>query len=589
MAVVRKKSQTNLQESEKKPRDFVKIAIKYAKEAASDKNKCRFGLYVRLAAKRFLNDLERAKEKNPPFIFDKWHAEDPCRFIEGLPHVEGTWDTETIVLHPSHVFATVNIFGFRKHDGSRRFTNVLWAVARKNAKTTWAAGVALYCEVAEDEVGPKVFSAATTGTQARVVFDIAKSMVNLTSDLREYFAVEAYANAIACYKNGGTFKPINSKASTQDGLNPSCVIFDEIHAQRNHDLINVLKSAAGARRNPLFLMTTTEGYESPGPWPEERKFAQQILKGILKADHYFCVIYAIDSKDEAYGIDTADDIFDERVWPKANPLIDVNPLMLPKLRELAIEAKAMPGKLAEFSIKRCNRASASAESWINLPKWQACGGKVDLDWLEGYPCIAALDLSSNTDFTSWRLVWNVKGRLYTFGRRWVPTQAVTHRTERGTVPYQGWVNSGLIEMTEGDVIDHAVIEKRIRDDYSRFKPEKIAYDQWNAQDLVNRLTADDFPMIQFIQGTKSYHPAMQELERLYMLGKVNHGGDEVLQWCASNLVARRDVNLNMAPDKKKSADKIDDMVTLLMCIGVSIAPTEAEDDMSEFFKSPVIA
>lgn len=545
----------------------------------ADKKGRKFGKWVRLAARRYLKDRKRAGRKGCPFVFDHWHANDPCRFLECLPHVEGTWGSETIVLHPAHVFATVNIFGFRLRDGTRRFSDALFAVARKNAKSTWAAGVALYCLAVEGEVGPQVISAATTGSQARIVWNVAKRQVERVPELREHFLLEPFANSIACYQNGGFFKPINAKASTQDGLNPSCVVLDEVHAHKTHDLLNVLKSAAGARRQPLFLLTTTEGYETPGPWPEERKFAQQVLEGAIEADHYFAVIYAIDDKD---------DLFDEAVWIKANPLMDVNPVLAAKLRTDALEAKAKPGKLAEFSIKRCNRPAASAESWLDLPKWAACAGPVDLDWLEGKPCWAAFDLASTTDLAAWRLIWRVDGRLYTWGRRWVPRDAVAQRTVRGTVPYAAWVGEGLITQTDGDVVDYAVIEASIREDVERFKPQAIAYDPWNAQDLVNRLAADELPLVQFVQGTKSYHPAMQELDRLYRAGLVNHNGDPVLRWCAANLVARRDVNLNMAPDKKRSADKIDDMAALLMAVGVSMTAEEA-GDMDGFISNPVTA
>lgn len=485
-----------------------------------------------------------------------------------MPHVEGEWDSKTIVLHPAHVFFLVNLFGFRKRDGSRRFTAAVYAVARKNAKSTLAAGILLYCQMCEGETGPQVVSAATTGAQARIVFNIAKRMVEKTPALQQAFNAEAFANAIASYDNGGTFKPINSKASTQDGLNPSAVGVDEVHAHQNHDLLNVLRSAAGARRNPLFLFTTTEGYENPGPWQETRTFARQVLQGVIQADHFLAVIYAVDEKD---------DDFDERTWPKANPLMDVNPLLMAEIRKEAIEAKGMPGRLAEFRIKRLNRQSSTATGFIDLQKWKACDAAVVLDALKTVPCWGALDLASTRDLCSFRLVWKVGDTLFTWGRRWVPDAAVAQRTARGTVPYAGWVAAGLLEQTDGDVTDYAIVERAVLDAMAQFDVQLIAFDSWNATELVSRLLAADVPMVEFIQGPKSYHPAMQELERLYISGKLAHGGDPVLGWCAANLVARRDVNLNMAPDKKKSADKIDDMTALLMAIGISATEAPSTD------------
>lgn len=556
---------------------------------------------MQLAARRFLADLKRAdRKRGAPFVFDRWHAQDACEFIEKLPHVEGQWATPTIVLHPSHVFFVVSLFGFRKSDGSRRFTRALFAVARKNAKSTLAAAILLYCFCCEPEVGPQVITAATTGQQARVVFDIAKRMVEKTSDLREAFALEPFAHAIANWRAGGSFKPINAKASTQDGLNPSHVELDEIHAHKTHDLLNVLQSAAGARGNPLWLYTTTEGYETPGPWPELRTYSQQLLQGMLPAadtDHFLAVIYAVDEQEGEPGhpgYRAPDDDFDESMWVKANPLIDVNEKLLNEIRKAAAEAKQMPGQHAEFKIKRLNRQSSAAKSWLHIPKWKLCAGAVDLARMESLDCWAALDGAATTDIMAFRLVWrDPEGIVYTWGRRWVPTDAVAQRTERKTVPYAAWVQSGLITQLPGHILDYTVIEEEIVRLVQRFRPQVIGYDSWNLRDLVNRLTArlplrtmpdgkQKSILEEFRQGPRSFNPAMKECERLYLAGNLRHGGDAVLNWCASNVVPRYDENMNMAPDRKRSADKIDDAVALFMAIGVMGAPPQAKPE-HQFF------
>lgn len=552
---------------------YVSIAYQYAQWLADEANKAFVGRWMRLAGRRFLADLKRIGDKEAPFIFSPWHACDPCDFIEKLPHVEGRWKNSAgkeqaeIELHASDVFFLVQLFGFRNPDGTRRFTTAVKAVGRKNAKSTIAAGIGLYCETCEGEVGPQVISAATTGSQARIVFNIARKMVEATPDLRDQFALSPFANSIACYSNGGFFKPINAKASTQDGLNPSAAIVDEIHAHKDHDLVNVLQSAAGARANPLFLFTTTEGYETPGPWPELRHFMQQVLLGVLPADHFLCVYYAVDAECKEEGI-VEDDDFDENAWYKANPLLEVNPILLRELHKEAIEAKARPGKLAEFRTKRLNRPSSVAEGWISFPHWQRCSGPVDLDLLLQHPCHGALDLANIRDLVSFRLTWLVAGVLYTWGRRWVPERAVHDRTVRGTVPYAGWVAAGYLEQMPGEVINHDIIIEALVAAKHRFLLQKVAYDPWNAAQLVQKAKAAGVRMQPFIQGPKSYHPAMQFFEEQYVSGRFRHGGDPVLTWNASNLVARTDVNMNNAPDKRKSKEKIDDMVALLMSSGL---------------------
>lgn len=472
-------------------------------------------------------------------------------------------------MQPPQIFFVVQLFGFRNHEGRRRFTEALYATARKNAKSTLAAAINLSVMCLEENRGGQLLSAATTGSQARLPWRVAKLMVERSEALRQEFGLEPYASAIARPEAGSSYKPINAKASTQDGLNPSLVHLDEIHAQKTHDLLNVLRSAAGARKGVLFLYTTTEGYETPGPWPEIRNFALQVLQRLYRADHFLAVVFALDDED---------DDFDETKWPKANPLIYVMPNMLGALREMARNAKAMPGQHAEFRIKRLNRRAAAATAWLNLHKWRTrCGGRVPLEELAGAPCWAAWDGASTTDMAAWRLLWLLDDAFYTWGRYWVPADAVAQRTERRSVPYAAWVQAGYITQTEGDVIDYEQIQPAIVEDFARYQPTQVAYDPWNSQQLVTSLTNEGLPMTMFIQGPKSYNPAVKACEVAYTSGRLRHGGDPVLMWNMANLVMRTDANLNQAPDRKRSADKIDGGCALLMCFGLASA-----DDVGAF-------
>lgn len=555
------------------------IAKKYAEETLEKKNENRFGKWIKLAAKRFLRDLDKAKLPDNPFKYSDIESKKICDFISNLPHVEGTWKSKKITLEPFQVFFLCNLFGFRNLDGTRRFTSALFAMARKNAKSTLVAGIGLYCLTMEDEIGPQVISAATTGDQAAIVFRIAKRQADKEPQFREAFNVETYTRAVNCLDNGGLFKAINAKASTQDGLNPSCSILDEIHAHKTHDLLNVIQSAAGGRQNPLFIFTTTEGYETPGPWPEMRKFGQQVLEEVIEADHFLVVFYAIDDKD---------DEFDEKNWGKANPLLSVSQPLIRAIRKEAIEAKSMPGKHSEFLIKRMNRQSSIANGWIDLRKWKECSGKVPFDELKNDPCYGALDLASTRDLTSFRIIWKKGEILFTHGWRWVPQTTVAIRTQRNLVPYSGWVRAGHLIETKGEVTDYDEIFKKVLWVREHFNLIAVAYDQWNAAQLATKLSKEDITMIQFIQGPKSYHPAMKNFEETYTALKLRHGGDPVLTWCAANIVVRTDANMNMAPDKKKSADKIDDMTALLMANGIRISKeTEDGGNLDEFLDDPI--
>ena len=542
-------------------KDFVSIAKTYARDAAKSKN---HGKWSKLACKRFLTDLKTAKKKDCEFYFSEEHAVDACSFVENLQHVQGTWESPYLILHDSMVFFYVNLYGFRKHsDDTRRFTTALWSSGRKNAKSTGlGAPIGLYSQLEEDETGAQVVSAATTSDQAKIVWEVAKKMVEKDKDFQHHYNCKPYARTIAGFGNGSVFKYISAKASTQDGLNPSAAIIDEVHAHSNHELINVLKSAAGARKSPLFLFITTEGYSNENaPWAEMRRFSHQVLTGIVEADHFLCLMYCVDDDDDEY---------DENVWIKANPLMEVNPYLVEAIRLDAIEAKQMSGKAAEFRVKRLNKPSASADSFVDLSQWNKCDKSMTLEELEGYPCWGALDMASTSDLTSFRLLWLVGGIYYTHGWRYCCSESINYKRTSGTSAYPSWVESGLLIETEGKTVNHETVRRNIVKQYERFKPIKVVADTWNAMEIIRKL--DDLSGIEvepFIQGAKSYHPAIKKFEKTYKDGHLAHGADLILTWCATNLVVKFNENANMTPDKKKSADKIDDMVSLLMCFGAS--------------------
>lgn len=547
-------------------------AIEYAKAAQGS---ATHGKWSQLACKRFLNDLERAEQDDCEFYFSEWHAHDACEFIEKMPHIEGTWETRELKLHDSQVFFVVNLFGFRKRsDDTRRFSNALWSSGRKNGKSTLAAPIGIYCQFEEEENGAQIISAAPTGKQARIVFDVAKKMVNKEPDFKDWHNVECYANSIAGFGNGSKFIPVNAKADTLDGLNPHCVIVDEVHAHQNPHLINVLKSAAGARSNPLFLYVTTEGYlKADSPWPDIRMYVQQILSGAREADHFLGIMFCLDDED---------DEFDESKWIKANPIMEVNPILLKQIREDAKEAEAMPSKMAEFRIKRLNRPSAAAEAHVDLLKFQQNKTVMPLDELEGYPCWMALDLSATRDLTALRMVWLVDGEYHTHGWRFLPQNGIHQQTAQGGDIYSTWKEQGLIIETPGETVNQAVIKDHIIDLYDRFQPIAVGSDPWNARELIRILKDDHSIDVQEIrQGAQTYHPAIKKCDEVYYSGDLYHGCDPILIWCAGNVVMRYDQNMNQCPDKKNSANKIDDMAALYMCFSLSLEyePRASFDDI----------
>ncbi|HUD91223.1 terminase large subunit [Sphingobium sp.] len=240
-------------------RDYVAIAIAYAKAAVADKKQKRHCKMVRQACQRHLDDLKRAKTKDFPYTYSPWHGNDVCDFIEKLPHIEGNWckcpdaaegyhddRCGCIDLEPAQIFILSTVFGWRRKDnGLRRFTMVYEEVARKNAKSTKTAGVSLYCLCCESETGPQILTVATTFDQAKKVFHPAKRMVEKLPALQDAFGIIPWAKSITCGENGGYMQPLHAKSKSQDGHNPHLVTLDEFHAHKDRGLY-----AIEAKNNP---------------------------------------------------------------------------------------------------------------------------------------------------------------------------------------------------------------------------------------------------------------------------------------------------------------------------------------------------
>ena len=563
-------------ESKTEARNYVEIAKAYARRAVRDTKRRKHCKYVRQACKRFLEDLKKAeKNKSCPFYFDEWHAADPCDFLEKLPHVEGQWNTATIVLEPWQVFILVNVFGFRrKSDGYRRFSTVYIEVARKNAKSTFSAGVALYCATCEGELGPQVKTAATTGDQARIVFDVARKMAERTPDLVQAFNLDVLTHVINVMMNGGTIKPINAKGSTQDGLNPHLSIIDELHAHKDRSLFDVLRSAKGARKNPLSWYITTAGYNLVGVCYEQRSFLAKLLQGVLEADHYFGVIYTLDITDKP---ETSDDPYDEDVWIKANPNLGVS-VSLEEMRAYAREAKASPDSEGEFKTKRMNVWLNAAQAWLSMERWTRCGDrKVNILRLKGRDACIGGDLADRDDIAALALVMEIDQAFLAYPKFYLPADLVEEKAQTVGTHYKTWADAGILTLTPGDLTDHNVIEEQIREWCEWFAVQAIVFDQYGgAQMMAARLADDGHNAIVMHKNARNYTDPAKELEARLKPGRFIHPDNPCLNWMASNAVVDRRVDGSILPKKETpmSPNKIDGIDAVLMGMSPMLLPVE---------------
>jgi phage terminase large subunit-like protein len=573
-------------------RDFAAIALAYAKRGAADKDQVEHCKWVRLACQRHLDDLKRSKSKDWPFKFDPWHANDVCDFIEGLPHIEGKWETPTITLEPAQIFILAMVFGWRdKATGLRRFTDTYIEMARKGAKSTLTAGVVLYCTTCEDEPGPLVLIGATTGAQAQKVFNPARLMVQKTPDLQEQFGLHAWAKSITCDENGGVIHTVNSRSNTQDGHNPQLAVLDELHAHKDRGLYDVLHSADGARRNPLYWKITTAGYILNGVCYEQRSFSTKVLERSIVAEHVFGIIFTLDGpKDFTPERKIGDDPYDETTWSKANPLMPVTP-SIASMRRLAVKAKGAPGEEGEFFTKRLNRWMSAASAWLSVPQWLACSDPtLRLRDFAGLDCDIGADLAHKSDLTSLALSAITSDDQLLLKTWFFLPEAVLKRegqSDRNNVElYRQWHKQGKLILTPGDWVDQARVERLIRRLKSVLRVNKTVFDHFAAaEEMAVRLNEDlddgnGFASI-LPKNAKTVTNPARNLEARVVGGShlLRHDGNPVMTWCVGNVVVDRRIDGSILPKKETpmSMNKIDGVDAAVHSLAPKMLPVEDGD------------
>lgn len=536
--------------------------------------------WTRLAVERHYRDLESAHERG--LIFSEPHARHALKFFDFLCHSKGKWAGQPFLLSPWQAFWTAVIFGWLRFDGLRRYRKAYIRVARKNGKTTWMAGIGLYLAVGEGEPGAEVYTAATKLAQARLIHKESEMMVRQSPVLRR--RVQIQRDMIFLQGTATKYVPLGADARTEDGLNPHGALLDELHAHPDRELYDVIDSGTGAREQPLILMITTAGFGGLETICRvEDEYVKQLLEQSFDDDEYFGVIYQLDESENVGEVDDdenpevakGDDWHDESNWIKANPNLGIS-VHLDGLRSAANKANNDPSALDNFLTKHMNLWVKGARKWLSLKFWKACGAKYDFDSLkEAFRVYGGLDLAAVSDLCS--LIWlgiMPDGKKRIWGRHYLPEEIALDSNNPNHKLYKRWADQGWLTLTPGNVTDYDFIEKDVKAGRDALNLEEIAFDKYNATQIVNNLQADDLPMVEFRQGFLSISPAMKQLQIDILTRKIEHPNDPVINWAMGNVVMVRDAAGNQKPDKEKSVGKIDPVVAMIMAEGRATVFTE---------------
>ncbi|HOO07329.1 MAG TPA: terminase large subunit [Ruminococcus sp.] len=423
-----------------------------------------------------------------------------------------------------------------------------------------AAAIALYLLYADNEPSAEVYGAAADRGQASIVFDVAKRMVEMTPALLKRSKIMAATKRLVDYSNVGFYQVLSAEVGTKHGLNVSGLVLDELHAQPNRSLVDVLTKGSGdARTQPLYFLITTAGTDRNSICYEYHTKAKDILEGRRIDPSFYPVIY---------GLDDGDDWNAEESWYKANPSLGYT-ITIDRVRDAHREALTNPAEENVFRQLRLDQWVGSAVAWIPEHIYDRGNLPINLEKLRGRECYAGLDLSSTSDITAFVLVFPPlhDGEKYiVVPHFWLPRETLDLRVRRDHVPYDVWERMGLFHITEGNVVDYNFVRKTINDLHTMYNIKEIAADRWNATQLITDLEGDGFTVVPMGMGFKDMSPPMKELYKLILEGQFIHGGNPVLRWMAGNVVAEIDAAENIKPSKKKSTEKIDGIVAWIMAL-----------------------
>lgn len=508
---------------------------------------------VRKIYQRLAYDMD-----NPgKYRFDEAKANRPIEFIERFcKHSKGEWAGQPVRLELFQKAFISALFGFVDSEtGLRKYREAFFMVARKNGKSTMLAGIALYMMLADGEAGAEIYSVATKKDQAKIIFDEVCHMVSQSPYLRKHIKkrkADLYFSAAM-----SKMQALGKNSDTLDGLNSSCVIIDELHGIKDRNLYEVMKQSQSARRQPLLVMITTAGTVRECIFDDTYEYACKVVDGVINDPTFLPIIYELDAKAEWT---------DPAAWFKANPGLG----RIKKLEDLVAKverAKQSPKDLSGILCKDFNIRETRYNAWLDFDSINN-EETFSLEDFRGAYAIGGADLSLTTDLTcaTVLMMHPETHKRYIHQMYWLPEENFTQRVEQEKIPYDKWLEAGLVRLCKGNTINYSDVTAWFLEIVKEhgITPLWVYYDSWSARYWVEEMEAYGFKMERCIQGAKTLSLPMQNLGADLQAKKVIYNNNPVLKWCLTNTGIQEDRNGNIVPVKNSNAKRrIDGTASLL--------------------------
>lgn len=539
-----------------------------------------------LACKRHLNDLERQGTEEFPYIWDEEKAyEEIIDFAETLILAEGE-EPVPLELYPFQCF----IFGswggwIHKDTGYRRFRTSYEQVARQNGKSLGNAVPALYYGNFDGYNYPQIYATATKEAQAKIVVKECYKFINSDEELsgtktrKGLFTIKDYKSEIECNLTNGVIKALGRDTDSIDGFRPYFGSVDEYHKHKTNQMYKLLSDGTKKLKQCMISVITTAGFDINSPCKELYDYCVNVLKGVVKDETQFVFICQLDKKD---------DIWDEKNWPKANPLWTEETLN--SLRADAVKAREMQGEeLRNFMTKDLNIwVQMDDDDYIDNEQWKECASDTDLVDMEGRECGVGLDLSSGGDLTSLALIFKLpEEKFFVHTQSFMPKARLAEHIKTDKAPYDIWKRQGLIVLTEsmaGIKTDYKYIIgylQKLKEQYN-LKYKFIAYDPHNASTFLSDLESFGCDLIEIVQSARSLSSATEDFKltvkaKHIIYNKING----LLTWSVTNAKLVFNSFGECKIDKHSNTKRIDPVDAIIDCWKIMMGEKKEEVDINE--------
>ncbi|CCW05909.1 terminase large subunit [Bacillus thuringiensis] len=503
--------------------------------------------------KRLVDEINNSDK----YIFDERKANKPIEFIERFcKHSKGEWAGKPIKLELFQKAYIAALFGFiDKETGLRRYRESLFYVARKNGKTTMLAGLAAYMLIADGEGGAEVYSIASKRDQARILFDETHNMIQQSPDLSKH--IKKRKSDLYFPLTMSKLMPLAKNSNTLDGLNSSMVIIDELHSILDRNLYEVMKQSQSARQQPILIMITTAGTVRENIFDDMYQYACNIVDGKFEDDRFLPILYELDDKKEWT---------EPAAWQKANPALG----MIKKLDDLESKvekAKNNPSDVSGLLTKDFNIRDTVKSAWLTFDDINN-EETFNIEQFRNCYAIGGADLSVTTDLSCATLLFVDKDTKKRFIHQmyWLPRDSFEKRVQMDKIPYDKWLEQGLLRLCNGNSINYGDITAWFVEMLNNYgiTPLWVYYDSYSAKYWVEEMEQHGFKMVRCIQGAKTLSLPMQQMGADLQAKKINYNNSPILKWCLTNTGVETDRNGNIVPVKNQAAKmRIDGTASML--------------------------